>query len=115
MRIIRFYFLSNFEAYNTVLGALITVLWISAYLSTSCKFVKSFSVKNHVDFSDGPVVKNLRANTGDTSSVPGPGRFWIPHATITEVMCCNEDPVQSKINKVNKNDLCRKNMHINKF
>ena len=43
------------------------------------------------------MVKNLPANTGDTVSVPGPGRFHVPHATITEATCYNEDPVQSKI------------------
>ena len=30
------------------------------------------------DFPGGAVVKNLTANTGDTGSSPGPGRF--PHA-----------------------------------
>ena len=27
------------------------------------------------DFCGGPVVKNLSANAGDTSLIPGPGRF----------------------------------------
>ena len=53
------------------------------------------------------MVKNLPANTGATGSVPGPGRFHIPRATITEAECCNEDPLQSKRNEVNKNDLCK--------
>ena len=26
----------------------------------------------------GPVVKNLPANAGDSSSIPGPGRFHVP-------------------------------------
>ena len=30
------------------------------------------------DFPGGPVVKNLTANTGDTGSIPGPGRFHMP-------------------------------------
>ena len=29
------------------------------------------------DFPDGPVDKNLPANAGDTSSIPGPGRFHV--------------------------------------
>ena len=31
-----------------------------------------------LDFSDGPMVKNLPANAGDTGSIPGPGRFHMP-------------------------------------
>ena len=29
------------------------------------------------DFPSGPVVKNLPANTGDTGSIPGPGRSYM--------------------------------------
>ena len=29
-------------------------------------------------FPHGPVVKNLPANAGDSSSIPGPGRFHVP-------------------------------------
>ena len=32
------------------------------------------------DFRSGPVVKNLPANAGDTSSIPGPGRFHMPQS-----------------------------------
>ena len=76
-------------------------------------------------FPGGTVVKNPPANAGDTDSSPGPGRS--PCTTITEPVChnywaCalepvlhnrrrhrnekpahrNEDPMQPKINKVNK-------------
>ena len=54
------------------------------------------SVQLHMwDFSGGAVVKNLPANAGDTSSIPGPGRFphameqLSPCATTTEPTCCN--------------------------
>ena len=30
------------------------------------------------DFAGGPVVKNPPANSGDTGSIPGPGRFHMP-------------------------------------
>ena len=30
-----------------------------------------------MDFPDGPMVKNLTANAGDTGSVPGLGRFHV--------------------------------------
>ena len=33
------------------------------------------------DFHNGPVAKNLPANTGDMSSIPGPGRCGIFRAT----------------------------------
>ena len=36
-----------------------------------------------LDFPGGPVVKCLPANAGDTSSIPGPGRFHIPHDNWT--------------------------------
>ena len=31
-----------------------------------------------VGFPGGPVVKNLPASTGDTGSIPGPGRSHMP-------------------------------------
>ena len=31
-----------------------------------------------LDFSDGPVVKNLPDNAGDMGSIPGPGRSHMP-------------------------------------
>ena len=34
-----------------------------------------------LDFPDGPVVKNLPANAGDTGSIPGPGRFHMLHGS----------------------------------
>ena len=38
-----------------------------------------FSLKNIFQgFPHGPVVKNLPASAGDTSSIPGPGRFHVP-------------------------------------
>ena len=38
-----------------------------------------FSFKNIFQgFPHGPVVKNLPANAGDSSSIPGPGRFHVP-------------------------------------
>ena len=51
------------------------------------------------DFPGGPVVKNPPANTGDTGSIPGLGRFHMaratkpvlqsPRAATTEPMSCN--------------------------
>ena len=38
-----------------------------------------------LDFSDGPVVKNLPANAEDTSSIPGPGRSHMPRGNQTRV------------------------------
>ena len=32
------------------------------------------------DFPGGPGVKNLPANAGDTSLIPGPGRFHMLHS-----------------------------------
>ena len=29
-------------------------------------------------FNNGPVLKNLPANAGDTGSISGPGRFHVP-------------------------------------
>ena len=31
-----------------------------------------------MNFPGDPVVKNLPANSGDTGSIPGPGRFHMP-------------------------------------
>ena len=35
-----------------------------------------------MDFPGGPVVNNPPASGGDTGSVPGPGRFHMPWATV---------------------------------
>ena len=35
-------------------------------------------MKHGEDFPGGPVVKNPLANAGDTGSIPGPGRFYMP-------------------------------------
>ena len=32
-----------------------------------------------LDFPSSPVVKNLPANAGDMGSIPGLGRFHVPH------------------------------------
>ena len=32
----------------------------------------------HQDFPGGPAVKNLPAKAGDTSLIPGPGKFHMP-------------------------------------
>ena len=32
------------------------------------------------DFPGGPVVKNPQANSQDSDSIPGPGRFHLPQA-----------------------------------
>ena len=49
------------------------------------------------DVPGGPVVKNLPADAGDTSSIPGPGRSYrateeqlSPWATTTELMLLNK-------------------------
>ena len=35
--------------------------------------------ESHIpDFPSGTVDRNLPANTGDTGSIPGPGRFHMP-------------------------------------
>ena len=34
----------------------------------------------HLDFPGGAVVKNPPANTGDTGSIPGPGRYHVPQS-----------------------------------
>ena len=34
--------------------------------------------KNDQGFPGGAVVKNLPANAGDTGSIPGPGRSYMP-------------------------------------
>ena len=44
--------------------------------------ILNISIKNwkltFLDFPGGPVAKSLPANAGDTSSIPGLGRFHIP-------------------------------------
>ena len=37
------------------------------------------------DFPGGPVVKNPPAAAGDTSSIPGPGRFHMPQGNSAHV------------------------------
>ena len=37
--------------------------------------IKKFTNNKSWDFPSGPVVKNPPANAGDTSLIPGPGRF----------------------------------------
>ena len=48
------------------------------------------------DFSGGPVVKNLPANTGDMGLSPGPGRFHMPWGQLswctTELNLCTPEP-----------------------
>ena len=34
--------------------------------------------KNVRNFPGGPVIRNLPANSGDTGSIPGPGRVHVP-------------------------------------
>ena len=34
--------------------------------------------KEERDFADGPMVKNMPVNAGDTDSIPGPGRSHFP-------------------------------------
>ena len=46
-----------------------------------CRIVDTcmqLKIRKHMDFSAGPVGKNLPANAGDMGSMPGPGRS----------MCC---------------------------
>ena len=66
--------------------------------SLSFSFFTAFK-KEWWGFSGGPVVKNPPCNVGDTSSIPGLGRFhllwgtatelvlWSPRATTTEPTC----------------------------
>ena len=42
---------------------------------------KYMNKKEMQDFPDGPVVKNLPANTWDTDSIPGLGRYHIPRGS----------------------------------
>ena len=37
--------------------------------------------KNVRNFPGGPVIRNLPANSGDTGSIPDPGRFHVPQGT----------------------------------
>ena len=68
-----------------------------------------------MDFPGGPVVNNPPASGGDTGSVPGPGRFHMPWATVrhdywaqvpqrprfapTRRKCSNRDEAQPKLNE----------------
>ena len=56
-----------------------------------------------LDFLGGPVVKNLPSKSGKTGSIRDQ-ETKSPHVsgpctTVKEPVCCNEDPVQPKINK----------------
>ena len=46
---------------------------IYIYEGTNLRKLEYFS--NILDFPGGPVVMSLLANSGDASSIPGPGRF----------------------------------------
>ena len=51
------------------------------------------NLKHHCrGFPGGPVVKNLPANAGDDSSIPGPGTK-IPQALATEPAHHKKDPI----------------------
>ena len=39
------------------------------------------TLKNRWDFPGGSVVENLPCNAGDVGSIPGLGRFHMPHPT----------------------------------
>ena len=43
------------------------------------------SKKYEVDFSGGPVGKNLPANSEDKGLIPGPGRSHMPHGAAKPV------------------------------
>ena len=47
-------------------------------LSCVHEIVANFT-RMSLDFPDGPVVKNLPTNAGDTGSIPGRGRFHMLH------------------------------------
>ena len=47
---------------------------LSYIIQKRSKLQKSLIVR----LPGGPVVKDLPANTGDTTSIPGPGRFFVP-------------------------------------
>ena len=43
-----------------------------------CRIVDTYmqlKIRKHMDFSAGPVGKNLPVKAGDMGSIPGPGRF----------------------------------------
>ena len=46
-------------------------------------FADSFLRKNVKNFPGGPMVKDLPANAGDMSSIPGPGRSYMPGGYIS--------------------------------
>ena len=43
--------------------------------------IKKQNTENSREFPGGSVVKNLPANAGDMGSIPGPGRFHMPHSS----------------------------------
>ena len=47
------------------------------------KVSQCYTKVNVWDFPDGPVVKNLPANAGDTGLIPGPGRFHMPRGKLS--------------------------------
>ena len=57
-------------------------MFIFSFLSATFPVPMSFVLlkKQCRDFPDGPVVKNLPANAGDTGSSPGPGRSHMPQS-----------------------------------
>ena len=48
-----------------------------------CKPTLYLKRQRSKDFPGGLVIENLPANTGDTSSTPGPGRFYMPWSNRT--------------------------------
>ena len=54
-------------------GISIRDYYIYIYDGTNLRKLEYFS--NILDFPGGPVVMSLLANSGDASSIPGPGRF----------------------------------------
>ena len=47
-------------------------------------WIKEFQKASHWDIPGGSMDKNLPANSGDTVSIPGPGRFHMPRSNWTE-------------------------------
>ena len=66
---------------------IVTVLFLVWKITNFRGMILNISIKNwkltFLDFPGGPVVKSLPANAGDTSSIPGLGRFHIPHGNWT--------------------------------
>ena len=68
------------------------------------RYCSGFWLISQTDFPDGPVVKNPPASTGDTGSVPGPGRSHTPQGNeasqllnptcLEPMLCNNEIPAQ---------------------